>query len=130
MGRCHADRALKANFFPAAPLEVSSLMRSLLIKSGHRPWGLHFKKRLPADLRALSPWFIFALMPLCSAAYWCFCHIVKIYGAISLSWNGLIRVSGPADLWPNMAGGEENGRTVERKEGRKERETRKAIPPC
>lgn len=91
-------------------------MSFLLIKSGHRPSGLHLQKRLPADLRGLSPWFIFALMPLCSAPYWCFCHIVKIYGAISLSWNGLIRVSGPADLWANMAGREENGGPVGRKE--------------
>lgn len=44
-------------------------------------------------------------MPLCSAAYWCFCHIVKIYGAISLSRNGLIGMSGAGDLWANMADG-------------------------
>lgn len=48
--------------------------------------------------------FIFALMPLCSALYWCFCHVVKIYRAISLAGNGLIQVSGRADLLPNIAG--------------------------
>lgn len=48
--------------------------------------------------------FIFALMLLCSALYWCFCHVVKIYGAISLPWNGLIELSDLADLWLNMAG--------------------------
>lgn len=59
--------------------------------------------------------FIFALMPLCSALYWCFCHIVKIYGAISLPWNGLIEVSGLVDLWPNMA---QRGKKGERRSGK------------
>lgn len=79
-------------------------MSFLLIKGGHHPSGLHLK---PGSLRFMgfSGRFIFALMPLCSAVYWCFCHIVKIYGAISLSWNGLIEVSGLIDLWHNMTGG-------------------------
>lgn len=42
-------------------------------------------------------------MPLCSAVYWCFCHVVKIYGAISLAWNGLTEVSSLVDLWHNVS---------------------------
>lgn len=74
-----------------------------MIKDGHRPAGFHLKPG-PCRFMCLSRRFIFALMPLCSALYWCFCHVVKIYGAISLPWNGLIEVSGLVDLWPNMAG--------------------------
>lgn len=77
----------------------------LLIKGGHQPSWIHLKLG-PSRFMCFSQRFIFALMPLCSALYWCFCHVVKIYGAISLPWNGLIEVSGLVDLWPNMAGRE------------------------
>lgn len=89
-------------------------MRFLLIKSGHHPSGLHLKPG-PCRFMCFSQRFIFALMPLCSALYWCFCHVVKIYGAISLPCNGLIEVSGLVDLWPNMAGRRKKG---ERRSGK------------
>lgn len=57
------------------------------------------------------PRFIFALMRLCSAAYWCFCHIVKIYAAVSLPGNGLLLTPGPeiyGPIWPTE---EKGGKT-------------------
>lgn len=84
-----------------------SLMSFLLIEVWPSPslgpiseWGPH-------RLMCFSCRFIFALMPLCSVLYWCFCHVVKIYGAISLAWNELIQTSALADLWPTatLSGG-------------------------
>lgn len=94
-----------------------------LCKGNRSWWGSYWLRAAIAHPKP-GPWrfmcfsqrFIFALMPFCSALYWCFCHVVKIYGAISLAWNGLIEVSARADLWPNM--GVRGKKRRERKSGK------------
>lgn len=90
----HAKCSLKANPFPQCWYKFLCWWGPYWLRAAIAPPGSILNRGL-GRFMGFSRRFIFALMPLCSAAYWCFCHIVKIYGAISLSRNGLIQVSGP-----------------------------------
>lgn len=100
---------LSANLMWAFVWQNPCLMRFLLIKNGHHPFSGSILNHGPGRFMCFSLRFILALMPLCSAPYWCFCHVVKIYGAISVAQNGLVEVSDRVDLWLNMARREKGG---------------------